>query len=231
MAPRQVSSIIFLADLSGNRGDQSKGDDSYSETRKKYLANEAKRFEREQAWVQSLNSGKSKPMQKNHHADITLTPSFTLHSAQPPENSITSGVMCVELKEPPHSISIDGDVANIELPQSANVIRNSTLNLNTNSNDEQEKYLPTSGDTGTDLELQPQSEELPESLHRGNSNQRSPTVFGSLYLRASQVFPLGSASRNQGNGGLTPHQELSYHSIVSHHESSVYDAAPPLEQP
>lgn len=89
----------------------------------------------------------------------------------------------------------------------------------------------------TELTLQ-SNRELDELVHPSqHGHHHSPpeeeskttsAVFRSLYLKAAQVFPHGAGQA--ADVPLPPHQEVSYHSIVSHQES-VHSSLDPFNVP
>lgn len=213
------------------RGDPSKGDDSYSEVQQKYLANEAKRFEREKEWAQTL----AKSRTPTHNKQLSMS-AIDTKSLPPTPQLIQFEPFTPQNLELLNQLSSEGTTFQPNLNDS---MTNPSINtkdlLNETTTTELELNRQTDDTIGgrysslqavDGVQCSPTGNQL-----QTDSNKTNQTVFRSLYLKAAQVFPLSnspsfkhSKSSHGGNvSELAPHPELSYHSIISHHDSSRYD--------
>lgn len=246
---KSINNILLLNDCI-YRSDASKHEDSYTEVQQKYLANEAKRFEREQAWVQSLSKTRT-PTHKQlsmsqMNSNNPNSPSLNKPTATPPELSNPSQNLESFLKSfNSCELNVQTDLTNVPTHKlnEPNSTPSSDILLSCHPSSNTRDTIIN--DTPTDLEMNQQNDDSsmagqyslhpddvqsPPSLEnksQDSGKNKDQTVFRSLYLKASQVFPLSNSpstksakhSQNGNHSELTPHPELSYHSIISHHSS------------
>jgi hypothetical protein len=214
--PHSLSLTFCFHSSSRPRNDPSKGEDSFSENHRKYLASEVARHEKQQAWADTITKPK------------TPTPTSAL-GQNPFRSPISAGPMIlsslsedVESRPPP---SLDAETQTQSTLQSKEDEVADRQRSNSQQGEEKDGKDPTKPSSVFSSLYGKAAQVFP--ISRPSTSSSGLGAASSVTAISHRSMTSHYTASRAGMTDLPPHSEHSYHSIVSHQESKEAGAIVP----